>query len=260
MGDSRSIAVVGKGGVGKTTLSAFLIRYLMDNGIKPVLAVDADPSACLAGVLGLEFHETIGGIREDTRSAAGGMPEGIPKQQFLALRVQEAITEAVGYDLLTMGRPEGPGCYCFVNNLLRDNLDRLAANYKAVVMDCEAGLEHISRRTSRNVDIMFLVADPTVKAMETLQNVFAIADELDNTIDRYILIMNRVPAGSEERVQDAIRSKLDMDRFEAVCMIGQDSAIFDAELQGHDLLTLDTELQSYKSFAHFLSNLDKQLI
>jgi CO dehydrogenase maturation factor len=192
MSKSPCLAIAGKGGVGKTTLSAFLIRHLLDSDHAPILAVDADPSACLAGVLGVESVETIGGIREDTRAVAGGMPEGVPKQQYLELKIQEAVTEAQGFDLLTMGRPEGPGCYCFVNNLLRDNLDRLTKGYKATVIDCEAGLEHISRRTSRNVDTMIFVADPTVKALQTINTAVSIAEELDNKTERFLLILNRV--------------------------------------------------------------------
>ncbi len=260
MADSPCIAVVGKGGVGKTTLAAFLIRHLLENKLTPILAVDADPSAALAGVLGLDVYETIGGIREDTRSVARGIPAGIPKQQYLELKVQEAVTEAAGFDLLTMGRPEGPGCYCFVNNLLRDNLDRLTGSYRVTILDCEAGMEHISRRTSRDVDTMLLVADPTVKALQTLEKVLVLADKLKNKIERFLLVVNRIPAGSEERVHDAIEKHLDMNRFEAFCMIPQDDVIFDAELAGQNLLELETEMQAYLTFKQFITSLAKPLI
>lgn len=197
---SPCIAVVGKGGVGKTTIAAFTLRYLLEEGVTPVLAVDADPSACLAGVLGVEVKETIGGIREDTRSAAKGIPEGIPKQQYLAMKVQEALVEAQGFDLLTMGRPEGQGCYCFVNNVLRDHLDRLTCNYRATIIDCEAGLEHISRRTTRDVNTMMLVADPTVKALQTLATILDLLRDLSGRVERKLLLLSRVPTGSEERI------------------------------------------------------------
>jgi len=214
----------------------------------------------LAGVLGVVVEETIGGIREDTRSVAGGIPQGVPKQQYLALKMQEAITEADGFDLLTMGRPEGPGCYCFVNNVLRDHLDRLTHNYRATVIDCEAGLEHLSRRTTRNVHTMILVADPTLKAMQTLQTILEIVTEMDTRVERRLLLLNRVPHGSEEQVQRALSTRLDCSQFEAVGMIPEDKAIFEAELDGRNLLEIDKTIPSYQSFLRFVSSLERSLL
>ncbi|TKJ36849.1 hypothetical protein CEE37_14795 [candidate division LCP-89 bacterium B3_LCP] len=256
MPESPCIALVGKGGVGKTTMSAFTIRYLIEKGINPVLAVDADPSVCLAGVLGIETGETIGGIREDTRSVAKGIPDTIPKQQYLELKVQEAVTESRDFDLLTMGRPEGPGCYCFVNNILRDNLDRLTRGYKVTVIDCEAGLEHISRRTGRDVNVMIFVADPTVKALNTLKSVLEIGEEVSNKILRRLLILNRVPDGKEEKVLEAAAGILDLKLFEAVGVIPGDSAVFDAELEGSSLLNIDSSISSYQAYIGFLNSLE----
>lgn len=260
MSYSPCIAVVGKGGVGKTTLAAFTLRYLLESGVKPILAVDADPSVCFSSVLGVSVVETIGGIREDTRSIAKGIPEGIPKQQYLELKVQEAVTEADGFDLLTMGRPEGPGCYCFVNNVLRDYLDRLTRTYRAVVMDCEAGLEHLSRRTSRDVNIMILVADPTVKALTTLQSVLGISQDLNNKIERKLLVLNRVPRGSEDKILRAASEKLPMKQFEAVAVIPQDEAIFEAELAGENLLRSRKNFISYLMLKDFFVSLKQPIV
>ncbi len=246
---------MGKGGVGKTTLTAFTIKYLLGGNLTPILAVDADPSVCLAGVLGVEIRETIGGIREDTRAVAGGIPAGLPKQQYLELRVQEAVTEAQGFDLLTMGRPEGPGCYCFVNNVLRDHLDKLSRAYRVTVMDCEAGLEHLSRRTSRAVDTMILVADPTVKALETINSVLQIAGELHDRVGRRLLVLNRVPRGREDEITRIAARKLDFDRFDATAVIPQDDAVFEAELDGRVLLDLDDSTPAFEAYKRFLDGL-----
>lgn len=260
MAESPCIAVVGKGGVGKTTLAAFTIRCLLKEGVSPLLAVDADPSSCLAGVLGVTAGETVGGIREDTRSVAGGIPEGIPKQHYLELKVQEAVTEAEGFDLLTMGRPEGPGCYCFVNNVLRDHLDRLTCGYRATVIDCEAGLEHLSRRTTRDVRTMILVADPTLKALETLKTVLQIVSQLQTRVERKLVIINRVPVGMEDRVMQAFSGQLDRHQFEAVGIIPQDETIFEAELQGKGLMEIDEGTSAYQGFLNFLTTLQRPLI
>ncbi|RJP74943.1 MAG: carbon monoxide dehydrogenase [Candidatus Zixiibacteriota bacterium] len=260
MTSSPCVAVVGKGGVGKTTLAAFTLRRLLERSVKPLLAIDADPSSCLASVLGVDVGDTIGGIREDTRAAAKGIPEGIPKQQYLEMRVQQAVTEAAGFDFLSMGRPEGPGCYCFVNNVLREHLDRLTRSYRATVIDCEAGLEHLSRRTTQNVDAMILTADPTVKALETVRTVLEIAERLDSRVKRKLLVVNRVPPGAEDRVMEAVRRRLDLAAFEAVAMIPQDSAIFEAELAGQSLLEIETDIPSYRAYTQFLDGLTKSLV
>ncbi len=259
MGYSSCIAIVGKGGVGKTTVAAFTIRYLLERGIKPLLAVDADPSSCLGGVLGVEVAETIGGLREDTRSAAHGIPEGIPKQQYLAMKVQEAIIEAQGFDLLAMGRPEGPGCYCFVNNVLREHLDRLSRNYQATVIDCEAGLEHLSRRTAQDVQTMILVADPTVKALNTINTILTIARDLRSRIERKLLLLNRVPAQDQERVLEMVHQYIDPDDFAAIGSLPQDGAIFAAELAGRNLLSLENS-SAYQVYCQFLDALAQPLV
>lgn len=257
---SPCIAIVGKGGVGKTTIAAFTVRYLLERGVIPILAVDADPSMSLPGVLDVQVEETIGGIREDTRSTAKGVPEGVPKQQYLAMKIEEALVEAKGFDLLAMGRPEGQGCYCFVNNVLRDHLDRLAKSYKATVIDCEAGLEHISRRTTRAVDTLIMVADPTLKAIHTLGTILEMTMDLDGRVERKLLILSRVPSGSETRVQEAAFRILGRENFEAVGIIPQDEAIFEAELGGRNLLKVDAHIAAFQAYSNFLEALPRPLV
>jgi CO dehydrogenase maturation factor len=189
-----TIAITGKGGVGKTTLSALILQWLVAHGKTPVLAVDADANANLHEALGVEYIASVGGIREDARKQAKELA-GIAKQEFLDLRVQEALVEEQGYDLIVMGRPEGPGCYCFANNVLRDVIQRLAGNYRAIVVDSEAGLEHISRRTLLQIDLLVTVSDCSVRGVRTAGRLAALATEMGTPISRKGLIVNRVPGG-----------------------------------------------------------------
>jgi len=188
------VAMTGKGGVGKTTLSALTLGWLAQHHETPVLAVDADSNANLNEALGIPYNATVGGIRESARKEATAL-KGVSKQEFLDLRVQEALVEKQGYDLIVMGRPEGQGCYCFANNVLREVLDRLARNYRNIVIDSEAGLEHISRRTLLSVDYLLIVSDCTVRGVRTAGRISALADEVALPTKQRGLIVNRVPGG-----------------------------------------------------------------
>jgi len=189
---TTTIAIAGKGGTGKTTVAAFLIDLLSERGT--VLAVDADPSSNLNLVLGLPLEETVGGIREEMAEqvSSGRFQAGIPKQDYLDLRIEESLVESERVDLLAMGRPEGPGCYCAANNMLRNILDRLISSYDYVVMDNEAGLEHLSRRTTRDVDILIAVSDPTIRGITTVARIRDLAAELRTRIGRMGVVINRV--------------------------------------------------------------------
>jgi len=159
---SRFIAITGKRGVGKTTLAALLVTRLIRRGRKPVLAVDADPNACLDAALGVQVRKSLGTVREEAREIAGkGMATGMAKQQLLELKIAESLVEASDFDLISMGRPEGPGCYCYANNVLKNALAQIADNYPYVVLDNEAGLENLSRGIVQSVDLLILVADPS---------------------------------------------------------------------------------------------------
>jgi CO dehydrogenase maturation factor len=189
-----TLAMTGKGGVGKTTLSALAIDWLVRHGGSPVLAVDADSNSNLHEALGVEYAATVGGIRESARQQVAAL-KGVSKQEYLDLRVQEALVERHGFDLVVMGRPEGQGCYCFANNVLREVLDKLAKNYRNIVIDSEAGLEHISRRTLLAVDYLFVVSDCTVRGVHTAGRISALADEVKLPARARGLIINRVPSG-----------------------------------------------------------------
>jgi CO dehydrogenase maturation factor len=200
------VAMTGKGGVGKTTLSALTMSWLVAHGEGPILAVDADSNANLNEAMGVRYNATVGGIRESARKEANAL-KGVSKQEFLDLRVQEALVEQKGYDLIVMGRPEGQGCYCFANNVLREVLDRLTRNYRSIVIDSEAGLEHISRRTLLTVDYLLIVSDCTVRGIRTAGRISALADEVALPAKQRGLIVNRVPGGIlPEAVAEAVKA------------------------------------------------------
>ncbi len=182
------IAVAGKGGVGKTTCAALILRGLAAAGVRPLLAVDADPNANLHLLLGLPRPAGLGSLREELLAAEGGAAS---KEELLEAMVQRRVAEGADVDLVTMGRGEGPGCYCYVNNLLRRSLDRLAGSYRAVVVDNEAGMEHLSRRNLRTIDHLVLVADPLPRGMAAARAIGELAVSLALPVARTWLLLNR---------------------------------------------------------------------
>ncbi len=186
------IAVAGKGGTGKTTLAALMVHHLVGRGHKPVLAIDADPNSCLGAALGATACNTIGGIREELLRTKDELPAGISKAQYIEMKVRSTMGEEEGFDLLVMGRPEGTGCYCYVNSVLRSFMDNLGEGYPFVVMDNEAGLEHLSRRTTQGIDVMFLVSDPSRVGIESAARVRDLAKEMDLKVGDFHLVVNRV--------------------------------------------------------------------
>ncbi len=185
-----TIAISGKGGSGKTTLSAMIIRTLMEQSAGSVLAVDADPNSCLGLTMGVEVTETIAGIREQALAKKPGNG-GMDKTRLFEYGIQQAITEAKGFDLLTMGHPEGPSCYCAANNLLRSFMDKLSNAYNFVVLDNEAGMEHLSRRTTNNVDLLCIIAGPGPIGQITAKRIFELTQQLPIAVKRTGIIWNR---------------------------------------------------------------------
>ena len=184
---SYTIAVAGKGGVGKTTISAMLVRHLLKID-KPVLAVDADPNSNLNVALGMKYEETIADIREEVKKKT---PNSFSRSEFFGMRLEEALVEGNGFDLLVMGRPEGPGCYCAVNNILRDYLARISKNYRFVVIDNEAGMEHLSRRTASDIDLLLLVSDSTMVGINSAINAFNTVKSAGVKIKDINLVINK---------------------------------------------------------------------
>ena len=198
---SLSIAASGKGGVGKTTVCALLVRYLIEAGKGPVLAVDADPNSSLGLLLGMEPEKKIADLREEANEPAS-TPSGVPKARMIETWLNQIIQEGRGFDLLTMGRPEGPRCYCYVNDLLRQFLSRLKKAYPVVVIDNEAGMEHLSRLTTDNVDCLVVVSEPTSPSVRTVGRILELVDSLPIKVGRKAMLFNKAKNGS---IPDAVR-------------------------------------------------------
>lgn len=203
---TTTIAVAGKGGTGKTTLAGLLIRCIRERRAGSILAIDADPASNLNTVLGMELERTVGDIREDTaeKNRAGRLEPGVAKQDILDYEINRSLVEGDGVDLLAMGRPEGAGCYCAANNMLRTIVDRMTRAYDWVVIDNEAGLEHLSRRTTRDVDVLLIVSDPSLRGITTAGRVVALISELKTHIGKHYLIVNRVTGELTPELKEAI--------------------------------------------------------
>lgn len=231
------VGVAGKGGVGKTTIAALLIRSLLARGLKPLLAVDADPNTCLHEKLGVEVERTLGDIREESVRLMHAAPAGLAKRDVLEMEVQSAIVEGTGFDLVAMGRQEGPGCYCAVNNLLRSFVDGLGGAYKAVVIDNEAGMEHLSRRTNAGVDVMLFVSGPTLSSARAVARLKGLAEKLDFRIGAEYVVLNRSNGVPEPVVQAEIEGA----GLETIGVVPEDEAVLRFESQEESLLKLPAD-------------------
>jgi len=201
---SYSIAVAGKGGSGKTTVTSLVVRYLKNNGLEPILAVDADPNANLGESLGLSVRQTMGAIIATFNEEKINIPPGMTKEAYLEIKLNDAMIESRGLDLVTMGRGEGPACYCYPNVLLRKFMDNVSGNYQYVVMDNEAGMEHLSRRTTQNIDELLLVSNHSVKGVRTIARVKELVDELKLVVKRQSVIINMVPGDIDPHVKEEL--------------------------------------------------------
>jgi CO dehydrogenase maturation factor len=193
---SYRIAITGKGGVGKTSIAALCVLRLIARGRRPVLVVDADPNTNLDAALGVKVVKTVGESREEVREVASEATlNGISKQQLLERKISESLVESEDFDLIAMGRPEGPGCYCYANSVLKDIIAQLSSQYPYVVLDNEAGLENLPRRIVQKVDLLLLVSDPSKTGLQTAERLQALAGEMQIQYDRLALLVNRLRGG-----------------------------------------------------------------
>jgi CO dehydrogenase maturation factor len=231
---SYTIAVAGKGGTGKTSLTGLIINNLLQRGQGPILAVDADPNANLGEVLGLEVQGSIGAICDQALGSMSKVPPGMTKEDYLEYHIQGALTEADGFDLLCMGRPEGAGCYCYVNNLVRKLMDRLIRNYPLILMDNEAGLEHLSRRTTRTADLLLLISDASLRGLKTTGRLIKLIRELKLDIKKTGLIINRAGGELSPRFAEYIKAQ----GLQLYGVIPDDEALSRLDAEGMPLINL----------------------
>ncbi len=227
-----TIAMAGKGGTGKTTVAGFLIKYLVKKDKIPVLAVDADANTNLNEVLGVPMKETLGTGREEMKD--GVVKQGMTKQVFMEIKLAEAIVEGEGFDLIAMGRPEGAGCYCAANSLLTMYLGQLIDNYPYMVMDNEAGMEHISRLTTNNIDILLTVADSSIRGIETTSRINKLVDELKVKVKKKYLIINQARDGLNDSLKEAVE-KFGLD---LAGTIPKDDDLYDFDMKGNPTSSL----------------------
>lgn len=230
----KTIAISGKGGTGKSTIAALMVRSLSQHNVGSVLAVDADSNVNLNVLLGLEVKDTLGAIREEMKQASLNLPGGMSKAQFLEYKIQASLVETPDYDLIAMGRPEGPGCYCYANNLLRDILQTLSTQYQYVIIDNEAGMEHLSRRTTQNIDSLLIVSDPSVRGVRTAAKISRLLSELDIRIGEKKVFINRLNGD----VPPMVTQTLDEEHLELGLAIREDNSLLDMEQKGESVWTL----------------------
>ncbi|MFH0821383.1 MAG: AAA family ATPase [Pseudomonadota bacterium] len=247
-----TLAVAGKGGVGKTSFTALVIRALIQSGIKPLLAIDADSNSNLHEVLGVREPRSVGCVREDTRKLGDEIPGGMTRDRFMEYQIQACLEETDNIDFLSMGRPEGSGCYCMANNILRDVIAKLTSNYSHVVIDNEAGMEHLSRRTEEEVDHLFIISDPAPRSIRTIGRIIELLDELKGRIHNRHLILSRVQ-GNYEDLPDAVRQEIEKLPLAPLGIIPYDDALVNLDLLGKPLLEIASDAPSLQAVKQVLT-------
>ena len=248
----KTIAISGKGGTGKSTLAALVIRWLSEYVSQSILAVDADSNVNLNDLLGVQLKETVGTIREEMKTKISNIPGGMTKQQFLEYKIHSSLAEAAAFDLIAMGRPEGPGCYCYANNLLRDILKTLDENYDFVVIDNEAGMEHLSRRTAQNIDILLIVSDPSVRGIQAAGKISRLLKELETRVKEKYLILNRV----KNSITLPVKKVIEEEALKLLHSIPEDEKLLKMDQDGNPIWKIRPESSVYQAVDKIMKKLN----
>ncbi len=246
------IAVGGKGGVGKTTLSAMIVRHLQKSGKGPILAVDADPNTNLPEALGLPPEQTVGSILAQFIDEKIDIPSGMTKESFLQVKMHSAVAESKGLDMVAMGRGEGPGCYCYPNLILRGFVEDLSGNYPYVIIDNEAGMEHLSRRTSERIDHMILVSDPAIRGLRSVRRIHELIKELKLDVGSISLAILRAP----DPLPPALQKEVEGLGISLAGLVPPDDQIQDYDLEQKPLTELPDDNPAVQAVEKILNFLD----
>lgn len=251
-----SIAFAGKGGVGKTTTCGMFIDYLAKTGRRPILAVDADANSNLNEVLGVDVELTLGDIREEMANAeadSSPIPVNMTKQEYANLKFADALIEEEHFDLLVMGRTQSKGCYCFVNDILREQIRKYYLNYKYLVVDNEAGLEHISRGVLPPVDLILLVSDCSRRGIQAAGRIAEMIEQLDLNAKDVYLIVNRAPGGV---LNEGTKEEIENQKLKLLGVLPQDDMVYQYDSDGKPLVSLPDDSPVKKAFAEIFKKLE----
>lgn len=248
---SYVIAVAGKGGTGKTTVSSLIIRSLAKKGKTPVLAIDADPNSNLSDSIGINIEDTIGSVLANFLRQRGDIPQGMTKQAFLDLKLHQILKEGKDIDMLVMGCPEGPGCYCSANAMLKSYFEELAKNYRYVVVDNEAGMEHFSRKTSNKIDLLLFVSNYSLKGLKTVKKLSEMVDDLRLDVSNRYVLISRTP----EKLNDKFMDEVKEIEIPYIGNLVDDALIEEADINGTPLFDLPDSSLAVKGIESMLDEL-----
>ena len=247
---SYTIAMAGKGGTGKSTTATLIIRYITQELGKAVLAVDADPNSSLGMSLGVDVKGTIADIRDDVVEKRVDIPASMSKASYIEYCIEECIIEESKFDLLTMGRPEGPKCYCYANNILRKYLDKAEQSYPYIVIDTEAGMEHLSRRTTNDVDLLIIAFESTIIGVRTAKRITELIESLPIKIKESIYVMCKVP---KKGVSEKVEAEISESGLEVSAKLPFDDEIFEHITSGESLLEISKENTVYSEIRNLMN-------